>query len=158
MTNHSEKVLYEKIGDEYVPIGVAIDTDYTQTFRKNQATLVVVDNGCTSWRYRIEPAIAPLVAATVLMEGDLCSIFYEACKPKLEDQPSKKIKYTKKQKEAWDTMCDVLEFNSVSLPSHRTVADHILEKIKERAAELMKDKDVFEQYEQFLTFVALKQK
>jgi hypothetical protein len=158
MSQH-ERVLYEKIGDEFVPIGISYETERTSIYPKGQATLVVVDDGCTSWRYNVEPAIAPLAAAAILMEGDLCTIFYDACKPRLEDQqPDKKIKYTKKQKAAWDAMCDEMKFTTVSLPSPRAASERILEKIKARAVELMKDKDVLEQYEQFLTIATLKQK
>jgi hypothetical protein len=71
-----KKIYYEKIGRRYVPVS-EYDSEYLDSFPKGDH-LVSVYPGGGSRRYRIDPALAPMIAAGRYAEDAICRKIQEA--------------------------------------------------------------------------------
>ncbi len=65
-----KKIYYEKVGRRYVPVS-EYDSEFLDAFPKGNH-LVMCYPGGTSRRFRIDPALAPMIAAGRYAEDAIC--------------------------------------------------------------------------------------
>lgn len=93
MTNKT-KILYEKIGRQYVPVAQAALYDY-QLRPTNGCMLTYIKDGLTMWTYDVQPDTASFKAAALMAKNAMEKAISEAAKM----QPSGGLKqYTAKQR------------------------------------------------------------
>lgn len=92
-----KKVFYEKVGKRYKPIREYDDT-FMSAFPKG-THLVVSKPGTTSFMYSIDPAFAPMVAASKYAEGDMAQAIVKAMEYKPKQQA-----LTERQQKLWQEL------------------------------------------------------
>lgn len=154
----SEETLYRKVDGKFVAVA-KYDREYHDNIPLNCAVLTVASEVSTMRRYNIDPAVAPFVAASMIMEREIVNVILEASVPSLETQPtSRKITYTPEQLEAWKTATKILGMNRIELPSFQQIGERVAKSIREKAEEIMKDKSVSAAYEDFLLLATMGKK
>lgn len=114
---------------------------------------VVHEGGGQSYTYRIEPAIAPLVAAAMIMRDDLVGVIREAA----EYEKPKKELLTERQHAAWKEFNDAFggSISSLRGKSIHDVANQVLSVIAKRAENMLTNDAMKEAYDQFITVATL---
>jgi hypothetical protein len=92
-----KKIFYEKVGKRYKPVR-EYDSELMDAFSKG-AHLVVCKPGSTSYKYSIDPAVAPMIAAGKYAEDSISDVILEAMKYKPAKQP-----ITERQQELWQEL------------------------------------------------------
>ena len=92
-----KKIYYEKVGRKYVPVA-EYDNDFMDGFTKG-THLVMSYPGGTSRRYNIDPAYAPMIAASRVAEDAICRAISKASELRPQSTP-----ITIGQKRAWEKL------------------------------------------------------
>ena len=91
------KVFYEKVGKRYLPVK-EYDDDLMRSFPEG-ACLVVCRPGVTSYKYVIDPALAPMLAAGKYAEDSMSGAIIKAMEYNPKHQP-----ITIRQRELWQEL------------------------------------------------------
>ena len=145
-----KKIYYEKRGRRYVPIA-EYDSTYLDSFTKG-ANLVMCYPGCTSRRFNINPAYAPMIAAGRVAEEAICEAMRKASEMKPQRTP-----ITLGQKKAWEKLAK--EFGDELCPlTYGSARDHseaAVKAMQEEADKLIKHASVRKSYEHFMLMCML---
>ena len=140
-----KKIYYEKKGRRYVPVS-EYDSEYLDSFPKGNH-LVMCYPGGSSRRFRIDPALAPMIAAGRYAEDVICDALRKA-----SDLRPKRAPITKGQQAAWENL--VKEFGEdarmLEWPSARDVCEQAVKAMQVEADKLMQHASVRRAYEQFM--------
>ena len=140
-----KKIYYEKKGRRYVPAS-EYDSEYLDSFPKGNH-LVMCYPGGSSRRFRIDPALAPMIAAGRYAEDVICDALRKA-----SDLRPKRAPITKGQQAAWENL--VKEFGEdarmLEWPSARDVCEQAVKAMQVEADRLMQHASVRQAYEQFM--------
>lgn len=145
-----KKIFYEKVGRKYVPVSEY--DDYLLDAFPEGDHLVSVYPGGTSRRYRIDPALAPMIAAGRYAEDAICKAINKASELKSANTP-----ITPEQKAAWEALAESFgeELATLHGPSVRDIAEAGVQAMIEEAERLMTNPAVRKAYERFLMIVEL---
>ena len=145
-----KKIYYEKVGRRYVPVA-EYDNDFMDSFPKGNH-LVMCYPGGSSHRFRIDPALAPMIAAGRYAEDVICDALRKA-----SDLRPKRAPITKGQQAAWENL--VKEFGEdarmLEWPSARDVCEQAVKAMQVEADRLMQHASVRQAYEQFMLICEL---
>jgi hypothetical protein len=144
------KVYYEKVGHRYVPVSVA-DTDFS-AFRKGSHLVVCAPENYTMYRYNIDPAFAPLIAAGLYVRPAIEDALHKAS----EKRPARKP-ITEKQLVAWQKLAEAFgdELCTLQSASIHDIAQAGVDAMIQESKELLKNPAVQKAYEHFLLVAKL---
>lgn len=150
----TKKIYYEKKGRKYVPIS-EYDSEYLDSFPKGNH-LVMVYPGGSSRRFNIDPAYAPLIAASRATEDILAKALVKAGELRMQ-RKDRDRKLTLEEKAAWDNLVSVFGDSAKQLewPSAREVAEEGLKALQEEAEMLLSNESVRKAYEHFILMCKL---
>jgi len=145
--------LYRKEGRRYVPVAEH-DPVYLDSFPSGDH-LVSVRPGCSSRRFRIDPALAPMIAAGIYAEDAISRAVQRASEMRPHNRP-----ITVKQKKAWDALAKAFGSDRyyVEIPSAREIAEAGVKAMAEEAEKLMTNDSVRAAYEHFMLLCELSKK
>jgi hypothetical protein len=140
-----KKIFYEKVGRRYVPVS-EYDDRLMDAFPKGNH-LVMCYPGGASRRYRIDPALAPMIAAGRYAEDAICKAINEASSLRPSSTP-----ITPEQKAAWENLARAFGEASSTLygPAIRDIAEAGVQAMMDEAEKLMRHEAVRAAYEQFM--------
>lgn len=141
----TKKIYYEKVGRKYVPVA-EYDSQYLDSFPKGDH-LVMCYPGGSSRRFRIDPALAPMIAAGRYAEDAISRALVQASEMRPHRQP-----ITEKQRKAWDNLAKAFgdERYYVELPSAREITEAGVKAMIEEADKMLTHPAVRKAYERFL--------
>jgi hypothetical protein len=146
-------IFYRKEGKKYIAVS-EYDPVLVDSLPYGAHVQVVRENGM-SRRYNVDPALAPMVAASMVLEYRLATIIDRASSFELDQ--SNKVPLTLEQKEAWENLNK--SFGGQITPlygrSRQDIARSVLEEIAAEAQKLLTNDALREQYEYFLTLSKL---
>ncbi len=145
-----KKIYYEKKGSRYIPVA-EYDNDLLDSFPKGDH-LVSVYPGGSSRRFRIDPALAPMIAAGRYAEDAICTAMTKAD----EVQPSRKA-LTKEELDAWNHLIAVWgdEARSLRRSAIRDIAEAGVKAMQVEADKLMQHESVRRAYDHFMLMCQL---
>ena len=140
-----KKIYYEKIGRKYVPV-----YEYDQTLLDalpKGSHLICVYPGGRSTRYKIDPAYAPMIAASRVAEDAICTAIHKASEAKPKERP-----ITERQRKAWQEMKLAFgdDFFNLNYGSVRDYAETGVKAMQVEADKLLTNPSVKKAYEHFL--------
>lgn len=140
-----KKIYYEKKGRKYVPVA-EYDNDLLDSFHKGNH-LVMVYPGGTSRRFNIDPAYAPMIAASRVAEDEICRAISKASELRPQRTP-----ITEGQKKAWEKLAEELgdELATLTGLSIRDCAEAGVKAMQTEANKLMSNPAVKKAYEHFM--------
>lgn len=149
----SEKYLYKKVGRRYVPVSTSELME--MNYRPFGATLVISQPGCTSYHHKVDPALAPLIAAGVYAKEAITN----AMANHNEFKPDEPRELTKEQQDAYQRLREAFGgrhtvFRGVSI---NDVAQAGIDAMIEEATKLMTHPAVKDAYDQFMSMIKLTQ-
>lgn len=146
------ETLYKKVGRRYVPVA-EFDPELYHSLPKG-SHLVTVQPGRTSYRYRVEPALAPMIAAGIYAEDAVVDAMIEASKLRLGREP-----YTHEQQVAWQALAEAFDDRLATLngPAAQDISAAGVNAMMEVANRMMKNDAVRQAYEHFLLLCQLSQ-
>jgi hypothetical protein len=144
------KVYYEKVGRKYVPVSMA-DTDFT-AFRKGSHLVVCAPENYTMYRYNIDPAFAPLIAAGLYVRPAIEDALHKASEKRPACKP-----ITEKQLAAWQKLAEALgdELCTLQSASIHDIAQAGVDAMVQESKELLRNPAVRKAYEHFLVVAKL---
>ena len=144
----TKKIYYEKVGRRYKPVA-EYDGDYLDSFPKG-SHLVVVKPGISSRRFRIDPALAPMIAAGTYAEEEIARAINMAS----ELRPQR-IPITLGQQKAWKKLAKEFgdDLATLSRGSARDLAEAGVNAMVIESYKLMQNDAVKEAYDHFM-FIA----
>ena len=145
-----KKVYYELIDGKYVP-ALEYDSNLLDAMGKG-SHLVMCYPGSKIRHYNIEPALAPMIAASQFAEDAMCQAMLRASNLK----PAKPL-LTPEQRAAWDNLARELGDERATLTGS-SVRDIVAAGIKaliETTEELMANSATKQAYEEFLLIARL---
>ena len=145
-----KKVYYEKIGRKYVPVS-EYDSEFNEGFHRGDH-LVSVYPGGASYRYNIEPAFAPLIAAGRYAEDAISKAIMKA-----SDMRPTKVPLTQEQRDAWEKLSQAFGEDSHLLqwPSIQDAARAGVTALQTEADVLLSNPAVKNAYEEFMLICKL---
>jgi len=145
-----KKVYYEKRGRRYIPVA-EYDNELLDSFPKGYH-LVSVYPGGSSRRFNIDPAYAPMIAASRVAEDTISSAVSKAS----EMMPKRKA-LTQAERDAWNHLIEVWgdEARGLLRPCARDIAEAGVKAMMEEANKLMRHESVRKAYEHFLLMCEL---
>jgi hypothetical protein len=149
----TQKIYYEKRGRRYVPVA-EYNEDLLDSFPKG-AHLVVCTPGGTSRRYDINPALAPMIAAGIYAQQDICAALVRAS----EMRPSR-VPITPEQQAAWQALTAAFGDELATLHGQNiaAIADAGVAAMQREAQALLEHPAVRQAYQQFLLVCELTRK
>jgi len=146
-----KKIYYEKRGRRYVPVA-EYDNDWMDSFPEG-AHLIVCRPGVVSRRYRIDPALAPMIAAGLYAEDAIVNAIHDAQKLR----PDSKVALTPQQLALMEELTDSMNQSDLVWlrPSSRDAAEAAVRALQAEAERRMSHPAVRAAYEQFLTVARL---
>lgn len=120
----TSETVYRKVGRRYVPCG--INAAYNSLHMENGDWLVVVNNGCRSYRL-LQSGDRPAVLAVIRrLQDELCAAISEANRGTPDRAP-----VTPEERQAWDALIEILGRTSpmVIRPSLYEVVTSALDKV-----------------------------
>ncbi len=141
-----KKIYYEKVGRKYVPVH-EYDNQLMDSFPKGNH-LVMCYPGGQSRRFNIEPALAPMIAASRYAEDAMSAAIVKASEMRPHNKP-----ITEEQKAAWDNLARLFDSDRyyVELPSAREVTEAGLKAMEDEAAKLLDHPMVKQAYDEFMS-------
>lgn len=138
-----DEVYYKKVGRKYVEVA---RSDVINSFPIG-ASLVICEPGATMKYYKVEPALAPMVAAS----QDAKHILSKVLMDELSLRPSKKL-YTEEQATAWKKLSETLgeEIHPLQWPSVHAAVEAAMKVLQEDAKNMLEYPVVKKAYEDFL--------
>lgn len=145
-----KKIFYEKQGRKYIPVS-EYDSELIDALPKGDH-LVSVYPGGSSRRYRIDPALAPMIAAGRVAEEAICTAIGEASKLKPTTTP-----ITPEQQAAWINLSKAFgqEIMTLQALSIRDCAEAGVKAMQQEADKLLSNPTVRRAYERFLLVAEL---
>jgi hypothetical protein len=145
MTN---KIFYEKVGRRYKPVS-EYDSDHLDSFPQG-THLVIVRPGISSRRFRIDPALAPMIAAGTYAEDEICRAINMASELKPQRTP-----ITLGQQKAWKKLAREFgdDLATLSRGSARDLAEAGVNAMILESHKLLQNEAVKEAYDHFM-FIA----
>lgn len=149
-----KQIFYKKVGRKYVPVS-EYDSEYLDSF-PNGNHLVMCYPGGSSRRYNIEPAIAPLIAASRVAEDAMSTALVKASELRMRNS-EKTRQMTHEQRAAWEHLVEVFgdEAKQLEWASARDVADAGVKALQKEADALLSNPAVLKAYERFLLICEL---
>lgn len=143
----SETVFYKKVGRKYVPVSY-YDSDVMDAIPEG-SHLIVKQPGWCSRRYKIDPALAPMIAAGVYAEDAITTAIVEASKLRC---PKDRQPITLEQKQAWEHLSELLGQENYALewPSYRESAEAGVRALQKEAENLLAHPSVRAAYDHFM--------
>lgn len=147
----TKKVYYERVGRRYVPVR-EYDSDLMDSFPAG-THMVVCHPGGRSYRYNIDPAFAPMIAAGRYCEDAIAGAIMRAH----EVRPYQNQALTPEQKAAWDNLVATMGDGGRYLewPSAREVADAAVKTLADEALKMLDNPSVKLAYEHLMVVAAL---
>ncbi len=145
-----KKIYYEKVGHKYVPVS-EYDSEFLDSFPKGNH-LVMCYPGGSSRRFKIDPALAPMIAAGRYAEDAICRAIAKAAELRPPRTP-----ITEKQKKAWNQLAEAFgdELCTLQGLSIRDCAEAGLEAMQAEADKLMRHDSVRKAYDHFMLMCEL---
>jgi hypothetical protein len=146
----TKKTYYEKRGRRYYPV---MENDYEFQAAMPQGNhLIMCYPGGRSTRYNIDPAVAPMIAASRVAEDAICRAISKASEMRPQRTP-----ITPGQKKAWEKLAKELgdELATLNGLCIRDCAEAGVQAMQEEAEKLMTHASVRAAYEQFLLICKL---
>jgi hypothetical protein len=143
-------LFYKKQGRRYVPVS-EYDNELIDALPKGDH-LVSVYPGGSSRRYKIDPALAPMIAAGRYAEDAVCRAIAKAAELRPPRTP-----ITEKQKKAWNALAEAFgdELCTLQGLSIRDCAEAGVTTMQAEADKLMKNDSVRKAYEHFMLMCKL---
>lgn len=140
-----KKIYYQKVGRRYVPVS-EYDSDFLDAFPEG-AHLVMTTPGSKSTHYRIDPALAPMIAAGRFAENKMLDAMRQASEGRPKQRP-----FTEKQVKAWKQLQKAMgdEMFYLQYPSNMDIVEAGIKAMQEEASKLLKNPAVKKAYEHFL--------
>ena len=140
-----QTVYYKKVGRKYVPIKYH-DQGMCDAYPAG-THMVVVGHNCTSYRYNVDPAVAPMLAASMYAEDKMSAAIVNASVARPRNTP-----VTLAQAKAWKTFAKAMgeEMLYVQYPSASDIAQVGTKALREETEKMLKNDTVRKAYEQFL--------
>lgn len=140
-----KKLFYEKVGRRYVPV-YEYNSELMDALPYGDHMIMVYPGG-QSTRYRITPALAPMIAAGRVAQDRMTEAVREASAMRPRRNP-----LTDKQQRAWKSLNRALgdDVYTLEIASAREIADAGLRAMEEEATQLLTNPAVRLAYEQFL--------
>ena len=145
-----KKTYYEKRGRRYVPVA-EYNNDWMDSFPEGNHLIMCYPGG-VSRRYRIDPALAPMIAAGRYAEDAICSVMSKAD----EVQPPRRA-MTEAERDAWNNLIAVWgdEARSLRRAAIQDIAEAGVKAMQAEADKLMQNEAVRNSYEHFLLMCKL---
>jgi hypothetical protein len=143
-----KKVYYEKVGRRYKPVA-EYDSEYLDSFPQG-SHLVVVKPGISSRRFRIDPALAPMIAAGTYAEEEIARAINMAAELRPQRSPvtvGQQRAWKKLAREFGDDLC------TLSRGSARDLAEAGVNAMVLESYKLLQNPAVKEAYDHFM-FIA----
>jgi hypothetical protein len=141
-----KQIFYKKQGRRYVPVS-EYDNEVMDAFPRGDH-LVSVRPGCTSRRFQINPALAPMIAAGLYAEDAICRKIQEAT----ELRPANR-EIDEATQRKWKRFIATIPEDFRFMFTHgsaRDAAEAGVQAMQEEAQRLMSNDAVRKAYEQFL--------
>lgn len=140
-----KKIYYQKVGRRYVPVS-EYDSDFLDAFPEG-AHLVMTTPGSKSTHYRIDPALAPMIAAGRFAENKMLDAMRQASEGRPKQRP-----FTEKQVKAWKQLQKAMgdELFYLQYPSNMDIVEAGIKAMQEEASKLLENPSVKKAYEHFL--------
>jgi hypothetical protein len=147
----TKKVYYERVGRKYVPVR-EYDSLLMDSFPAG-THMVVCHPGGRSYRYNIDPAFAPMIAAGRYCEDVISTAVMKAH----EVRPYRNQALTTEQREAWDTLMASLPDKGryIEWPSAREVAEAAVKALSDEALKMLDNPSVKLAWENLMMVAAL---
>jgi hypothetical protein len=151
----TKELFYKKVQTggrpRYEPVK-EYDSDVLDSIPYNGTTLIHSYKNGQSRKFNIKPAIAPMVAASMVLHDSLTSIISKASEFKPRNAP-----ITPAQRKAWDALNKSFGGSITSLDgvSVHDIAESILEAISAEAEKMLTNPSIRNAYEQFLLVATL---
>ena len=144
----TKKIYYEKVGRRYKPVS-EYDSDHLDSFPKG-SHLVMVNPGISSRRFRIDPALAPMIAAGYYAEEEISRAINMASELRPQRTP-----ITLGQQKAWKKLAKEFgdDLATLSIGSARDLAEAGVNAMVIEAHKLLQNDAVKEAYDHFM-FIA----
>ena len=145
-----KKTYYEKRGRRYVPVA-EYNNDWMDSFPEGNHLIMCYPGG-VSRRYRIDPALAPMIAAGRVAEDAICTAMVKAD----EIQPPRRA-MTEAERDAWNNLISVWgeEARSLQRAAIRDIAEAGVKAMQAEADKLMQNEAVRNSYEHFMLMCKL---
>jgi hypothetical protein len=145
-----KQIFYKKQGRRYVPVS-EYDNEYLDSFPKGDH-LVSVYPGGGSRRYRIDPALAPMIAAGRYAEKAMIDAIHEASKLRPAKTP-----LTDEQRTAWRNLIKSLGEEATMLTGAAPfdIAQAGIQAMQEEAGKLLQNEAVRNAYDHFMLMCKL---
>lgn len=152
-----KKIFYEKVGRKYIPVQ-EYDSQLLDALPKG-AHLVCVYPGGQSTRYNVDPAYAPLIAASRAAEDALAQALVRAGEMRLQVRERER-NLTEAQRAAWENLIKVFGEGARQLewPSAREVAEEGMKALREEAESLLTHESVKKAYDHLILISKLVKK
>lgn len=140
-----KKIFYEKVGRKYIPI---LEYNYELSNSLPCGThMITVYPGGQSTRYKIDPALAPMIAAGRVAEDAISKAIIDAS----DLRPSKKP-ITEGQRQAWENLSKEFgdEIHMLHWPSAREACEEAVKAMQSEANKLMTNPAVKLAYDHFI--------
>jgi hypothetical protein len=139
------KVFYERVGRRYRPV-LEYDAEVMDSFPQGDH-LVSVRRGMTSRQYRIDAALAPMIAAGLYAQDAMVEAMSQAAELRPTRQP-----ITVEQQQAWQALAQAFgeELTTLQGSSAHDIVEAGIKAMQVEAERLMKNDTVRKAYEQFL--------
>jgi hypothetical protein len=141
----SKTVFYKKVGRKYVPVS-EYDQELLNSLPKGNHLAMVYPGG-QSFRFSIEPALAPMIAAGRFAEDKMLEVMRLAS----EARPAR-VALTKAQQKAWKNMKDAFgdDMFYITYPSHHDIVEAGIKAMQEEADKMLQHPSVRDAYNQFM--------
>lgn len=141
----TQKIYYERVGRRYVPVR-EYDADLMRSF-PNGAHLVMCYAGGESTRYNIDPALAPMIAAGIHAQQEICAALARASEMRPARTP-----ITPEQQAAWQALARAFGDELATLHGQNisAIADAGVEAMQREAQALLEHPAVRQAYDHFL--------
>lgn len=147
-------VFYKKVGRRYVPVS-EYDQELLDALPKG-AHLTLVYPGGQSTRYNVEPALAPMLAASRVAEDAMSTAIMKAAEIRLQSRDRQRI-LTESQRSAWEHLARELGNSARQLEwaSAREIAEAGVNALIKETEKLMTNPAVQKAYDDFMMICAL---
>jgi len=140
-----KQLFYKKVGQRYVPVS-EYDNDLMDALPKGDHLLSVYPGGA-SRRYNVDPAYAPMIAASRVAEDAICKSIQTAAELRPPSTP-----ITPEQKKAWEALAKAFGSELCTLRglSIRDCAEAGVKAMQAEADKLLKHESVRMAYDHFM--------
>lgn len=138
-----DQIYYKKVGRKYVEVAHG---DVINSYPMG-ASLVICEPGSTMRYYKIDPALAPMAAASQTAKQILSKVLMD----ELSMRPSKTI-HTEEQVDAWEKLSEAFgdRIHPLQWPSVHTAVEAAMKVLQQDAQKMLEYPAVKKAYEDFL--------